>query len=378
MLISAIELFHVAMPLLQPWRTANGDEPTVESVLVRIESQGESAWAESCPGAAPCYSPEWAGGAFACLERWLAPAIVGQTIGSGEELQARLARFTGNPFAKAALDNAWWVLEAKLRGVPLYRHLGGKRDQVEVGADIGVLDSVDELIAAIGAAVEAGFPRVKLKIRRGWDVDVLRVVRQAFPAVRMHVDCNAAYRFDDLPLLCRLDDFQLEMIEQPLTAGDLIDHARLQAQIRTPICLDESITSADVCRVALDLGSCRAVNVKPGRVGGLTEALAINDICRQAGVTAWVGGMLESAIGARIALALATLDGFTYPPDLFPSARFYAQDLGVPAIELSSGLSTSAAGVPSVAALDSPGIGTQPDAKMLERCCVRRARIAAK
>jgi O-succinylbenzoate synthase len=319
----------------------------------------------------PCYSPEWAGGALACLERWLAPAIVGQNIASGEDLQARLSHFTGNPFAKAALDNAWWVLEAQLRGLPLHKLLGATRNSVDVGADIGVLDSIEELIAAIGAALEAGFPRIKLKIRPGWDIDVLRIVRQAYPAARMHVDCNAAYRFDDLPLLCRLDDFQLEMIEQPLAAGDLIDHARLQAQIRTPICLDESITSSEICRVALDLGSCRAVNVKPGRVGGVTEALAIHNLCREAGVTAWVGGMLESAIGGRIALALAMLDGFTYPADVFPSTRFYAEELGNPLMALDGG----ARPVARMTALDLPGIGTEPNSDLLERYCVARVSL---
>lgn len=370
--ISALEFFHVAMPLKSCWRTAHGEETAVESILTRIEAEGQSAWAESCPGAMPCYSPEWAGGALACLERWLAPAIVGQRIESGEELQARLAHFAGNHFAKAAIDNAWWVLEAQLRGLPLHKLLGAARDTVEVGADIGIADEIGELLEQIGAAVEAGFPRIKLKIRPGWDADVLRLVRQAFPAARIHVDCNAAYRFDDLAMFCRLDDFQLEMIEQPLAAGDLIDHARLQSQIRTPICLDESITSAETCRVALDLGACRVVNIKPGRVGGLTEAVAIHNVCREAGVAAWVGGMLESAIGGRIALALATLDGFTYPADLFPSCRFYAEDLGTPPLEL-----TDSDPPPRIRALDTPGIGAEPQPELLERFCVERVRVEA-
>lgn len=373
MLITAIELYQVAMPLRSPWRTAHGDEAAVETVLVRIESGEHFAWAESCPGAMPCYSPEWAGGAFATLQRWLAPAVVGQSIDSGADLQRRLAHFTGNYFAKAALDNAWWVLEAARQGLPLHRLLGGARDRVEVGADIGVLDSVGELIEQIGAALAAGFSRIKLKIRPGWDADVLRMVRQAHPAARIHVDCNAGYTFDDLPLFARLDDFGLEMIEQPLMAGDLIDHARLQAQIRTPICLDESITSAEVCRVALDLGSCRVVNIKPGRVGGLTEALAIHEVCREAGVVAWVGGMLESAIGARIALALATLPGCTYPADVFPSSRFYEQDLASPALELADGSGTGR----QIATLEAPGIGTEPDPQLLQSWCVNHARLAA-
>lgn len=371
--IEALEIFQVAMPLLQPWRTAYAEEATVGSILVRIEGDGQTAWGESCPGTTPTYSPEWAGGVFACVAQMLAPALVGQTIKSGEELQARLAHFAGNYFAKAAVDNAWWVLQAQLQGVPLHRLLGGTRDEVEVGADIGVLDSVGELLPQIGAAIDAGFPRIKLKIRPGWDVDMLRLVRQAYPAARIHVDCNGGYRFDDLDMFCRLDDFHLEMIEQPLAAGDLIDHARLQSQIRTPICLDESITSVDACRMALELESCRVVNIKPGRVGGLTSAIAIHNICREAGIMAWVGGMLDSAIGARIALALATLDGFTYPADIFPSARFYAQDLGEPELLLEGQSSSS----PRIVPLEAPGIGTAPNTELLERFCVARARIEA-
>ena len=373
MRIDAIDVFHVAMPLIAPWRTAYGEDAVVESILVRLTSGGLTAWGESCPLAAPCYSEEWASGAFDCVRRWLAPVLVGQAIGSGEELQQRLAHFKGNPFAKAALDTAWWVLEAKLREQPLYRLLGGTIGTSEVGADFGVMDSLDELILAVGQAFEAGFPRVKLKFRPGWDVNMLRAVRQEFPTQRIHIDCNAAYRFDDLELFCRLDDFQLEMIEQPLAHFDLIDHARLQQTIRTAVCLDESVRSVELAEQALDLGSCRYVNIKPGRVGGLTPALEIHQRCRTAGVPCWVGGMLESGIGVRICAALATLGNFIYPADIFPSERFYQQDLA----DMPFRLNHPAGGTPQAECDECPGIGVEPDLERLAAWTLQHARLAA-
>lgn len=371
MLVDAVELYHVAMPLVSPWRTAYGDDAAIESVLVRMESGGMAAWSESSPLAAPCYSPEWAGGVFGCLRDWLAPAIVGHEIASGEQLQERLAHFKGNSFAKAALDSAWWVLEAQRRGMPLHRLLGATRDRVDVGADFGVHDSVDELIPKIGRAIDDGFKRVKLKYRPGWDVWMLEAVRRVFPTHTFHIDCNSGYTLADFDMFCRLDDFNLAMIEQPLAFDDLVDHARLAQSIRTPICLDESVSSVARAEQALDLGSCRWMNIKPGRVGGLTPAVAIHNLCREAGVPCWVGGMLESAVGARVCVALAMLDNFTYPADIFPSRVYYREDLGIPPIELERGRD----GSPQVAALDVPGTGATPDPQRLERMTIARTRI---
>lgn len=371
MRIDAIDLYHVAMPLIAPWRTAYGEDAVVESVLVHMHSGDQSAWGESCPLAAPCYSPEWAGGVFACLKRWLAPPLIGQWVESGEDLQSRLAHFKGNSFAKAALDTAWWVLKAHSKGEPLHRFLGADRDRVQVGADFGVMDSIDELIAAVGKAFEDGFPRVKLKFRPGWDLTMLRAVRQVFPNETIHIDCNAAFTVEHLDMFYRLDDFNLAMIEQPLGYDDLIDHARLQAEIRTPICLDESINSLQRAVVALDLGSCKYVNIKPGRVGGLTVARAIHDACQEANVPCWVGGMLESAVGSRLCVALAMLDNFTYPADIFPSSRFFHTDLGRPAVELVRDEN----GVPCVEAPLTPGTGAEPDAGLLKQYTVEHARI---
>lgn len=374
MYIDSIQVFHVSMPLISPWRTAYGEDAAIESILVRMQSGDTVGWGESSPLAAPCYSPEWAGGVYACVTKWLAPAIVGQTIDSGEELQQRLAHFKGNQFAKAALDTAWWVLEAKRQGKPLYQLLGGQRDRFDVGADFGVMDSIDELIEAIGPAIDQGFKRVKLKFRPGWDIPMLRAVRSVYQTHAFHIDCNSGYTLDeDFEMFCRLGDFGLEMIEQPLGHDDLIDHAQLQEAIPTPICLDESITSVHRAEQALRTRACGWINIKPGRVGGLTNAVAIHNLCQEEGIPCWVGGMLESAVGASICIALATLDNFIYPADIFPSSRFYHQDLGTPAIELVEGPD----GSPQVAARDEPGIGVEPDSELLEKCCVAKAEFSA-
>ncbi len=355
--IDRIDLYRVAMPLLTPWRTAYGEDAVIESVLVRMSSGETSGWGEASPLAAPTYSPEWAAGVFQVARDWLAPRLVGQDVSSGAELQQRLAFIKGNPFARAGLDLAWWDLHAQQHGQPLYRVLGGATPAVWVGADFGVQDTVDELVAKVGQAVAAGFRRVKLKFRPGWDLPMVRAVRQAFPDTVLHIDCNSGYRLDDALLFRQLDEFHLAMFEQPLAHDDLLDHAALQQQVRTPICLDESITSVYKARKALAIGAGRIINIKPGRVGGLTNAVAIHDLCRRQGIPCWVGGMLESAVGVAHCVALATLPGFTYPADIFPSHSYYRQDLGEPEIVLS--------GPSQVRALDRPGIGTIPNPERL-------------
>ena len=368
MQIDRIELFHVAMPLIYPWRTAYGEDAAIHSVLCRMSSGSVSGWGESAPFAAPCYSPEWAGGLFAVARDWLAPAVLGKNVESGADLQRQMAIYKGNPFAKAVLDTAWWSLHSRIVGQPLHRLLGAQRDWVPVGADFGVMDSFDDLLAGVGAAVEAGFPRIKLKFRPGWDLDMLRAVRSQHPRHPIHIDCNSGYRLGDTGLFQQVDAFELAMIEQPLQHDDLLDHAELQRNIRTPVCLDESITHPRQVEQALALQSCRYVNVKPGRVGGLTNAMAIHDRCRAGGIPCWVGGMLESATGAALCVALAMLDNFTYPADIFPSARFYREDLSDPPLELTH----DAAGVPGVkASTQLP----EPNPSRLSRLTVQHAAL---
>ena len=374
MKIDRVEIRHVAMPLLRPWRTAYGEDPVIEGVLVRLSSNGLAAWGESSPLAAPTYSPEWAGGLLDVLERWLAPAIVGQEIGSGAELQEQLGHFKGNRFAKAALDTAWWSLEGTRTGRPLHELIGGRRDRVQVGADFEVMDSLDELMTAVGAAVDSGFRRVKLKFRPGWDLEMVAAVRSSFADLTIHVDCNSGYTLADLDLFRELDRFGLAMIEQPLAHDDLADHAKLQAAIETPVCLDESIVSARHAEQAAELGSCRYVNVKPGRVGGLTEAIAVHDVCRDAGIPCWVGGMLESGVGSAICVALATLENFTYPADIFPSERFYREDLAAPHVRFESDETLG----PCAVASSVPGIEQAPKLELLEALTIRTAVLEAR
>ncbi|HLQ46187.1 MAG TPA: o-succinylbenzoate synthase, partial [Planctomycetaceae bacterium] len=321
MRIDRIELFHVAMPLISPWRTAYGEDAAIHSVLCRLTSGSIDAWGESAPFAAPCYSPEWAGGVFSLCRDWLAPQIIGQEISSGADLQRRLALFKGNPFAKAILDTAWWALQSRIGNKPLHELLGATRHEVPVGADFGVMDSLDELLNGVGQAIADGFPRIKLKFRPGWDLPMLRAVRRQHPQHPMHIDCNSGYRLSDLSLFQQADEFDLAMYEQPLPHDDLVDHAELQRQVKTPVCLDESVYNVRQAELAIRLKSCRFVNIKPGRVGGLTNALAIHDLCRAANIPCWVGGMLESSIGASLCVSLAMLDNFTYPADIFPSSR---------------------------------------------------------
>lgn len=369
MRIDRIELFHVAMPLIYPWRTAYGEDAAIHSVLCRLSSGSVDAWGESAPFAAPCYSPESAGSVFQVVRDWFAPALVGQDIASGADLQHRLRWFKGNPFGKAVLDNAWWALQSKLQNQPLHRLLGATRDQVPVGADFGVMDALDDLRQAVGEAVQQKFPRIKLKFRPGWDRDMVAAIRRDHPHHPFHIDCNSGYQLEDTPLFQSLDEFSLAMIEQPLAHDDVVEHARLQAALQTPICLDESVTCLRHARLAAELRSCRYINVKPGRVGGLTTAVAIHDFCRAAEIPCWVGGMLESATGAAHCVALAMLDNFTYPADIFPSHRFYREDLSDPPLVLHAG----PGGVPSVAAFEHL---PEPVPERLQRATLQHAKIS--
>ncbi|MCP4642804.1 MAG: o-succinylbenzoate synthase [bacterium] len=370
MRIETIELIRVAMPLVYPFRTAFGNTETVESVLVRLTSGGIDGWGEAASWQYPAYSPECAAAQFLVSRDIIAPLLLGEDICngrkvcSGRNVQSRLTGIKGNPFAKAGFDLAFWDLNAKHLHQPLWRLIGGQRIVVDAGADFGIMGSIDQLIDAIQGAVDAGYKRVKLKYRPGWDLDMVAAVRERFPDTTFHIDCNSAYSLDDLDMFKELDRFGLAMIEQPLAHDDLIDHATLQAAIKTPICLDESITSPAKARKAIQIGACKWVNIKPGRVGGITNALAIHDLCRDAGVPCWIGGMLESAIGASHCLALATLPNIHYPSDIFPTDRFFERDLGTPPMVHSAASQFSPK--------PDPGIGAVPDPEMLERCTIER------
>jgi O-succinylbenzoate synthase len=365
--ITSIELYHVAMPLIYPWRTAYGSDDVIESVIVKMHAGDDCGWGETTPLAMPTYSPEYTAGVYRVIRDVLAPRLIGKEIGSGEQLHRQFAWIKGNFFAKGGLDAAWWDLHARQQGTPLWRLVGGKSPVIEVGADFGVQDSIDMLLGHIEKAVQAGFKRIKLKYCPGWDLDMIAAVRSAFPAQVFHIDCNSGYTLDDLPMFRKLDRYGLAMIEQPLMHDDLIDHAELQRRIETPVCLDESITSPDKARRAVKIKACRWVNIKPARVGGVTRALEVNRICEEAGIPCWVGGMLESALGASLCKALAALPNMAYPSDVFPSARFYTEDLSEPPITLS--------GPSQMTLSDRPGVGAEPDPERLARQTIDHAVI---
>ena len=363
-MIESIEIVRVAMPLVAPFRTAYGDDWEIESVLVRLTDSEYSGWGEGTPLAFPAYSAESARTLFIVARDFIAPLLLGKEIASGAQLQSLLAHIKGNFFAKGAFDAAWWDLHAKRKNQPIWQVVGGQNPIVETGADFGAMENIGLLLQAIDGAIAQGYKRVKLKFRRGWDLEMVREVRNAFPETTFHIDCNASYTLADTPMFQALDEFRLAMIEQPLAHDDLIDHAKLQSQIATPICLDESITSLDKARQAIEIGACRWINLKPGRVGGITNALAIHDYCRARSTPIWIGGMLESAIGASHCLALATLSGVEYPSDIFPTSRFYKRDLTeFPMQHCAPG---------KFQASDNVGIGVGPFDPHLQTCVVER------
>ncbi len=337
MRIDRLDVYYVAMPLIYPWRTSYGEDREIHSVLVKLGSGDCEAWSESTCFFAPRYLNESAGSVFYHVTEVFGPHIVGREYNTAAELNTRLEDFRGNSFAKAALEIGWWTLQSKISGTPLHRLLGGQTRPVVAGADFGIQDSFDMLLGNIQRAVDAGFPRIKLKVARGWDLEMLQVVTGTFPDTTFHIDCNSGYSLDDLPFFEAIDDMGLAFIEQPLYFADVLDHAELAKKIQTPICLDESIVNAKVAEQAIRVGACRYINIKPGRIGGLTNALAVHDMARDAGIPVWIGGMLESSVGVAICVELATLDNFTYPGDLFPSSRFYTRDLATPALEFDEG-----------------------------------------
>jgi O-succinylbenzoate synthase len=313
---------------------------------------------------------------------------VGREVASGDALGERLAPFRGNPFAKAALDTAWWDLRARLVGKPLYEILGAQRDAVEVGVGFDRMDSIDELFRAMAKAFDAGFARVELKIRPGWDVQMLNAVRHEFPTETIHVDVEGALSLDHVEILYRLDDFMVAMVEQPLPADDLVGHFMVQQGIRTPICLDESVTSVELAEIALSLlresklgerepdtgrtaGDAIFINVKRGRVGGITPAVTIHDMCRDADVPCWVGAMPQSAIGFRATMALATKANFTYPADFVCSEELFREDLAEPLVPARD----KADGPLRIPLWPEPGIGAEPDPRLLERFCLAQAKV---
>ena len=361
MRIDSLEIYHVAMPLLNPWRTAYGEDHVIHSILVKARSGDYSSWSESTPLYAPTYLTESAGAVFYNISEFFAPHVVGKEFSSAKDINNHLGIFKGNSFGKAAVEIVWWTLESAITGIPLHLLLGGKTREVQAGADFGIQDSIDTLLGHIQEAVNEGFPRIKLKVKKGWDLDVLRVVYSTFPDTIFHIDCNSGYSLDDLPFFKAIDKFGLAFIEQPLHFADLLDHAQLARQIETPLCLDESIVSVESAKQSIQVEACQYINIKPGRVGGLSNAIAIHDLARDAGIPVWIGGMLESGLGHAICVELATLDNFSYPGDLFPSTQYYEKDLCQPPAVLTPRLTfkphMEGLPVPDPAYLDTQTVG---------------------
>src|SRR5882757_2623890 len=343
------------MPLVAPFRTSFGTTTTREALLLRAVTAEAEGWGECVAMSDPLYSSEYVDAAADVLRRFLVPAVASATDGNG--VAPALAPFKGHRMAKAALEMA--ILDAELRatGVPLARELGAVHNWVPCGVSVGIMGSIPELLDAVDSYLESGYVRIKLKIEPGWDVEPVRAVRERFgDDVALQVDANTAYTLADARHLARLDPFDLLLIEQPLPEDDVRGHAELSRMVRTPICLDESITSARAAADAIALGACSIVNIKPGRVGGYLEARRIHDVCAANGVAVWAGGMLETGLGRAANVALAALPGFTLPGDTSASDRYYTRDITDPFV-----LDDGHVRVPT-----GPGIGVEPDPDALD------------
>jgi O-succinylbenzoate synthase len=368
--IDSVELYRLVLPLKKPLPSPGGGDAHLETVLVRMRCGELSGWGEASPGKSPLESEEWTAGAFDVLKDWLAPAIVGKQINTGDDLEKLLAAFQGNRRAKAALDMAWWDLHARQLGSPLHELLGGKKSVVEVGVTFDRMDSFDDFLSALGRAIEAGYARVKLMFRPGWDLRMLEAVRREFPGKTFHVDVAGGLTIHHTDILYRLDDFFLAMVEQPLTADDFVGHAMLQEAMRTPICLGRSIRTLSHAEMALELHGCKFVSLDLGRVGGLTTALAIHDLCHECCTPCYVGAVPQTTIAARHGFALAAMENCSYPAEYFPGEESLAVDVAEPLVPL-----RDEDGIRRIHLGESSGIGIEPDEEVLKKYCVERVKV---
>ncbi len=364
MKISRINLYHLRMPLLSAFETSFGRIQTRDCVLVEVFADGLVGYGECPADHDPGYSYETVGTAWHILQDFLIPAVMNVEIANPSELQQLMAFVRGHQMAKAGLEMALWDLLGKLQGQSLSKMLGGVRQRVEVGVSVGLQESPQKLVEVVQSYLDLGYQRVKIKIKPGRDVGDASAVRQSFPELRMQVDANSAYTLESAGSLTPLDDLELLLIEQPLAEDDLWDHHSLQVWFRTPICLDESITSLRLARQALEMKACRVINIKAGRVGGLSQAQAIHDLCFKQEVPVWCGGMLETGVGRASNLALASLPGFTLPGDISATDRYYQEDITQERFTLNTG---STIDVPIA-----PGLGVTIAQAALKRATIAR------
>ena len=367
MKIEHVEVREIRLPLVHFFETSFGRTTERRIVLVRVDAEGLTGWGEVTCGEEPFYSYETPETAWHILRDFLIPWTLGREWTSASELAPRFRPIRGHNMAKAAIENALWDIESQMKGVPLWRHLGGTLEEIPCGVSIGIQNTIEDLLERIQRELDAGYQRIKVKIKPGWDVEVLERIRREFPRIALMADANSAYTLADLPLLKSLDRFYLMMIEQPLGWEDLIDHAKLQREIATPVCLDESIHSAEDARKAIEIGAGKIINVKLGRVGGHTEARRVEEVCRSRNVPVWCGGMLESGIGRAHNIAMSTLPGFTLPGDVSASRRYWSEDIIDPEVTVTS--------QGTIRVPQTPGLGYAPKLEKIEKLTVRRERF---
>lgn len=366
MKIESLTLHHIKMPYVSPFQTSRWIEYDRECVIVELHADGLIGWGECVASQTPSYSSEFTKANWLVLEDHLIPAVLAAEFDDVAGYRAAVSPITGHAMAKAGLEMALWDIFAQRAGVSLQKFLGGQGDRVKVGVSVGIQPTTAKLLEVVDNYLAQGYRRVKLKIKPGRDVTEAAAIRRAHPDLLLQVDGNSVYRLADAEHLKELDDFNLLLIEQPLDHDDIIDHAKLQPQLKTAVCLDESITSATHARWALELGACRIINIKPGRVSGMHEGKAIHDYCQARHVPVWMGGMLETGIGRAANVALASLPGFTLPGDISASARYYHEDLIAEPFVLNAADSTLS--VPT-----GPGLGITVKRDTLAKVTLRQA-----
>jgi O-succinylbenzoate synthase len=363
MKLDQIELREIQMPLVSFFETSFGRTTQRRILLVRVFSEGLVGYGEATSPEGPFYNHESTGTAWHILRDFVIPRVLQASLQGPADAAALLKPIRGHSMAKAAVETALWDLRARQSGKPLHQLLGGTRQSIDCGVSIGIQDTVGELLEKIEKEVAAGYQRIKIKIKPGWDVDVVREVRKRFPSLVLMCDANSAYSLRDVDLFKQLDEFSLLMIEQPLAWNDIIDHIQLQKAIQTPICLDESILDAEDARKAMDSSACRIINIKLGRVAGHTEAKRVHDACAARSIPVWCGGMLEAGIGRAHNIAMSTLQNFCLPGDVSASRRYFRHDIIDPEVEVDSH--------GRIHVLDSPGIGFEPNMRRVEAVTVR-------
>lgn len=369
MKIESITIREIQMPLVHFFETSFGRTYEREIIIVEVASEGLSGWGEVTCGERPFYNEEWTGSAWMILRDYAVPRIIGQEFESAADVAGKTAQIRGHLMARGGLEAAVWDLQARRNNRPLYREIGGgSRKEIPCGVSIGIQDSVEQLIEKIETEVSAGYQRIKVKIKPGWDIEVLSRVRERFPRSRLMADANSAYTLADTGRLKQLDEFYLMMVEQPLAHDDMLDHAELQKQIDTAVCLDECIRSAHHAEQAIRLGAARIINIKLGRVGGFTEAKKVHDVADAAHVPVWCGGMLEAGIGRAHNIALATLPNFILPGDVSASKRYWKRDIVTPIDITSNG---------TIPVSELPGFGYEIDHDFLESIVVQEEELRA-